>query len=254
MSIQPGCVEGLGDGVVDRDDEPLPLRVAEALREAEPACDVEGEPLRVAVAGLEKVAEAETERVLLAVMLRENVADAVSEALTEVERETLFVCEDETVSLRDRLPLAVVEALTLRETEGLREPDGIEPLLVAVTEALAAEDSSRDGERLALALRDGEGAPERDWEAERDGEAAVLGVRLALAVLLAVRLGLRLALTVVEAVTLALGSQAQQAAGRVALQLASTTAPPADEPSSARHVPAPVGAGARHHDAFVDWK
>ena len=200
--------------------------------------------LRVAVVGFEKVAEAETERVLLAVMLRENVADAVTEALSEVERETLFVCEDETVSLRDRLPLAVVEALadgTEREREG-----------VALT--------LLDNDALSVAARDSdeesvdETATEADREAERVGEELVLGERLMLRVELSLPLKLRLALVLGLAVTLALGSQAQQAAGRVALQLASTTAPPADEPSSARHAPAPVGAGARHHDAFVDWK
>ena len=120
---------------------------------------------------------------------------------------------------------------------------------------LAVVDALRDGTE---ALREADALTLRDavalGETLRVAVTLALRERLALAVTLAVRLKLRLPLAVVEGLTLALGSQAQQAAGCAALQLASTTVPPAEELRSARQAPAPAGAGARHHEAFVAWK
>jgi hypothetical protein len=67
------------------------------------------------------------------------------------------------------------------------------------------------------------------------------------------------AINLIAALKLALGSQAQQAAGCAALQLASMTVPPPPPPPleelrSARQAPAPAGAGARHHEALVARK
>jgi hypothetical protein len=201
-------------------------------------------PLRVIEARRESLAESVGERVALADWLRVKEAVAVVLSRTEADREKLAVSEGDGGALRERLPLAVVEALT-DGTE--REREGV-ALTLLDNDALSVAERDSDEERVD------ETATEADREAERVGEALVLGERLKLRVELSLPLKLRLALVLGLAVTLALGSQAQQAAGRVALQLASTTAPPADEPSSARHAPAPVGAGARHHDAFVDWK
>ena len=216
----------------------------EALREPDAAREAEALPLRVADAGGENVPEIEGERLSLAVRLRDPGGEPVRAARAVGERATLGVCEGEAVALRAALPLAVVLPLTLAEALPLRVAEGTEPLRLAVTEALP----------LLLPLSVGEAAPVAVREAEREGEAARLAERLALAVTLAVRLKLRLPLAVVEGLTLALGSQAQQAAGCAALQLASTTVPPAEELRSARQAPAPAGAGARHHEAFVAWK
>ena len=183
--------------------------------------------------------EGETERdtVVLAVKLRETEALAVRLPLSE----------------REALPLAVVEASSLRLTVALHER-----LRVALGDAVAEapRDAEREGEavtlaageavravRLPLPLRDAVKVPEESRLAEREGERLALAERLPLPVALALTLGVRLRV-----------ARNWQQPRRAALQLVSTTAPPAALPSTERQAPAPAGAGARQSEALFAAK